>query len=338
MPDVWMADLIRRLAHLVGEEYPFVIKGVLTILVLCLVCGMVGALVVGNRMAFFSDAMAHCAFAGVALGYLSVLLSSGDKETAAWLVPLVMVGFGVTVGAAMVLIRDRTGLAHDTVIGVFFALALGFGAMLTKMVQQVSNVNLEAFLFGNLTLVPEADLLYLCAAALLVGVVFLFRYNQMMFASFNPSLARTRRMSVTVNNYLFIILLALVVNLSIKAVGALLINALLVVPAAAAANVSRNLRQMFWLTVLFSLTAGLGGLWLANRWAFQVGSMPRPVEFAPSGVIVVMTVALFFGSMLFAAVWNRFAPIIGGKAFSRPMHRHGPGDPCDFDRPFGQCP
>jgi zinc transport system permease protein len=334
MPDVWMADAIKNLAELFGA-YPFEVRAVLTLLVLCLLCGMVGALVVGNRMAFFSDAMAHCAFAGVALGYISLLMSNGDKATAAWLVPLVMVAFGVAVGAGMVYVRDRTGLAHDTVIGVFFALALGFGAMLTKMVSQVSPVNLETFLFGNLTVVPDSDLIFLCGALLLVTGVFFWRYNQIMFASFNPSLARTRRMHVTVNNYLFIVLLALVVNLSIKAVGALLINALLVVPAAAAANVSRSLRQMFWLTVAFCLTSGLLGYWASKRLTISVGTM-QDVSFAPSGVIVVTSVAIFFGSMVVVAVWNRFAPIFGGKQFRRPLAN--PNDPCGLDHPFGQCP
>ncbi len=334
MPDVWMTDAIRWIAQLIGAEHPFVVKGVLTLVVMCLLCGIVGAMVVGNRMAFFSDAMAHCAFAGIALGYLTVLYGQGDKATAAWLVPMVMVAFGVAVGMAMVYVRDRTGLAHDTVIGVFFALALGFGAMLVRLVQQVSNVNLEVFLFGNLLLISESDLVLLCAALALVLGIFLWRYNQLMFASFNPSLARTRRINVTLNNYLFIVLLALVVNLSIKAVGALLINALLVVPAAAAANVSRNLRQMFWLTVAFSLGSGVIGYWVSSQMRLSVGSV-KDVNFAPSGVIVVASVALFFGSMIAVAVWNRFAPIFGGKQFRR--HIHNPNDPCGEDHPNDPC-
>jgi zinc transport system permease protein len=334
MPDVWMTELIRWLAGQFGTEL-YVVKSILTLLVLCLLCGMVGAMVVGNRMAFFSDAMAHCAFAGVALGYLSVLFGNGNRETAAWLVPLVMVAFGILVGAGMVYVRDRTGLAHDTVIGVFFALALGFGAMLTKFISRVSSVNLETFLFGNLILVPESDLVLLCGAAVVVTGVFLWRYNQLMFASFNPSLARTRRMSVTVNNYVFIVLLAIVVNLSIKAVGALLINALLVVPAAAAANVSRSLRQMFWLTVAFCLASGVIGYGLSSTVSVSLGSV-RNVTFAPSGVIVVASVGVFFGSMTVVAVWNRFAPIFGGKQFRHPLYN--PNDPCGLDHPFGQCP
>jgi zinc transport system permease protein len=337
MPDALMSDAVHWLAQVFGTDF-FVVKSVLTLVVMCLLCGMVGALVVGNRMAFFSDAMAHCAFAGVALGTLMAVFSggAGDKATVAWLVPLVMVAFGAAVGAGMVYVRDRTGLAHDTVIGVFFALALGFGAMLVTLVKTVSNFNLETFLFGSILLVPVADLVMLCGALVLVGGVFLFRYNQIMFASFNPSLARTRRMNVTVNNYLFIVLLALVVNLSIKAVGALLINALLVVPAAAAANVSRNLRQMFWLTVAFSLGSGMLGYWASDRYSLSAPGLPQPVSFGPSGVIVVASVGVFFGSMVVVAVWNRFAPIFGGKKFRRPMHN--PNDPCGLDHPFGQCP
>src|SRR5262249_14761367 len=126
MPDALMSDLIRWLALQFGTDL-FVVRAGFTLVVLCLMCGMMGSLVVGNRMACSSDAMAHCALAGIALGALSVVFSYGgwNKTAATWLVPLVMVAFGVLVGAGMVYVRDQTGLAHDTVIGVFFALALG---------------------------------------------------------------------------------------------------------------------------------------------------------------------------------------------------------------------
>src|SRR5207244_1641997 len=154
----------------------------------------------------------------------------------------------------------------------------------------------ENFLFGSVFFVQETDLVYLGVLVAVAGGLFAWRYNQLVFASFSPSLGRTRRFTLRLNDYLFIVLLALVVNLSIKAVGALLINALLVVPAAAAANVSRNLRQMFWLTVAFSLASGLIGYWMSTTLSLSVGNMP-PVRFGPSGVIVVASVALFFGSM-----------------------------------------
>ncbi len=336
MPVGWLSQIVAWLADLFGTEL-FVVKGVLAVLLVCSLCGMLGAMVVGNRMAFFSDAMAHCAFAGVAIGYLSVLLMNGDRETTTWLVPLVMVCFSVAVGVSMVYVRDRTGLAHDTVIGVFFAFSIGFGAMLFQVLSVKSSFNPEYFLFGNLVFIPEEDLLFLMALAVLVVPLFAWRYNQLVFASFNPTLARTRGLPLKFNNYLFIIILALVVNLSIKAVGALLINAMLVVPAAAAANLSRNLRQMFWLTVVFCVGSGLLGFAARNSFEIQIGG-GRPVPFGPSGVIVVTTVAVFFFSMIIGGLWSRFAPVLGLSPLPRANQHRIHGDDCSHSESFGECP
>jgi zinc transport system permease protein len=332
----WMFQLSTRIADGLGLEV-FVVKGVMAIVLVCSLCGMMGSMVVGNRMAFFSDAMAHCAFAGVTLGYLSVVLTDGDHNRAAWVVPLVMVLVGIAVGVAMVYVRDHTGLAHDTVIGVFFALAIGIGAMMFQVLQVKSSFNPEYFLFGNLVLIPEHDLIYLIILMLIVVPIYISRYNQLVFASFNSTLARTRGLQVKFNNYLFIILLALVVNLSIKAVGALLINAMLVVPAATAANLSRNLRQMFWLTVLFCIGSGLLGFTLRNSFEFSIGNGDS-VPFGPSGVIVVMSVVLFFVSIVLASLWSRFAPALGLAPLPRMVSRHIHDESCTNDHGFGECP
>jgi zinc transport system permease protein len=326
---VWLADAF-------GTD-TLMVKPILAILLVCGLCGMLGSMVVGNRMAFFSDTMAHCALAGVSLGYLTVLLSGWDKATATWFVPLAMVAFGIAVGAGMVYVRERTGLAHDTVIGVFFAFAIGLGAMLYQVLSVRFGFNAEQFFFGNLILIPDQDLFFLLVVGVLVIPLFAWRYNQLVFGSFNPTLARTRGLNLTLNNYLFIVILALVVNLSIKAVGALLINALLIVPAAAAANLSRNLRQMFWFTVLFCVGSGLLGFALRNSFEFRVGG-GEPVAFGPSGVIVVTSVVLFFLSMVVGAVWNRFAPVLGLTPLPLGLRRHVHDDTCSQDHGSGQCP
>jgi zinc transport system permease protein len=328
----WLGKLIDTVATTFGTEL-FVVKAVLAIVLVCLLCGAVGAIVVGNRMAFFSDAMAHCALAGLTLGALSVVFSGAKPGggAASFVIPLVMVLFGAAVGAAMVYVRENSSLSHDTVIGVFFALAIGFGAMLLKIVREVSTFDPEGFMFGSLFFVADIDLVFLLALLAVVAGLFAWQYNQIVFASFNPSLARTRRIRIRLNNYLFIVLLALVVNLSIKAVGALLINALLVVPAAAAALLARNLRQMFWLTIVFCVGSGLVGLWASMRYKLAIGG-GRAVEFGPSGTIVVTAVGLFFAAMAAAAVRARFAPVL-----ARP-HAHAPGEPCSADGAFGQCP
>jgi zinc transport system permease protein len=309
-----LGQFVELLARQFGAEL-FVVKGVLAVIIVCTLCGMVGSLVVGNRMAFFSDAMAHCAFAGVSLGYLGVLLAHADRNMATWVVPLVMVAFGIGAGIGIVYVRERTGLAHDTVIGVFFAFAIGFGAMLFQILAVKSNFNPEYFLFGNLVLIPDEDLFLLILILILVVPLFAWRYNQIVFASFNTTLARTRGLPTRFNDYLFIVLLALVVNLSIKAVGALLINALLVVPAAAAANLARNLRQMFWLTIALCLGAGLLGFGLRNSVELRLGG-GEPIPFGPSGLIVVLTVVFFFATMLLRRIGSLFTPLSG--------HSHSP--------------
>ena len=240
------AAVIDSVGRALGFTWVFEFRAILSVLLVTAVCGMVGALVVGNRMAFFSDAMAHCAFAGVALGILlTIALGSGkEPEKFRWLVPLVMVAFGALVGLAIAFVKENTELASDTVIGVFFAGAIGFGAMLLTAIKQKRAINPETFLFGSPLFVEDSDLLYLTILFALVVALLVWRSNHLLLASFNQSLARSRRVSLRLNNYLFILLLALIVNFSIVTVGALLINAMLIVPAATASNIARNLRQM----------------------------------------------------------------------------------------------
>lgn len=301
--------LIENLAN--GLDVPiWDVKAVIAITLVSIVCGLVGSLVVGNRMAFFSDAMAHTAFAGAALGVLTILilnprLTALDSSPLQWVIPVVMVAFGAITGTAIAFFRERTSLSADSLIGVFFALAVGFGAMLLPELSKRVRFDPEQFLFGSPVYATPADLLFLLILTVVTVAFLLLRFNSLMFASFNPSLARSRRVSVRLNNYLFIILLALVVNLSIKAVGVLLINALLVVPAAAAANCARNLRQMFLLTLSINLGCGLIGYRISQ---YEIPMADgRSIPLRPSGTIIILSVACFFATFLYATLRGRKA-------------------------------
>jgi zinc transport system permease protein len=269
------------------------VEGLLAVILVSLICGGVGSLVVGNRMAFFSDALAHSAFAGVALGLLLGLVTGAEgTEFTLWIM-LIMVAFGIVVGLLIALVREKSGQASDTVIGVFFAGAIGLGALLLKAASSRKYLPPEDFLFGNLTNVGGAELLILLVLAALTAGVLAWKYNQIVFTSFSPSLAMSRQISVRFCSYLLIILLALIVNICLRAVGALLINALLVVPAAAAANVCRNMRQLFRVSILLCLLAGIGGKLLS--WQVMISTRMNVSE---AGLIVLLTVVLFFLSML----------------------------------------
>ncbi len=263
-----------------------------------LCCGAVGSLVVGSRMAFFSDALAHCAFAGVTIGFIlfdKLLVAYGlasDKGFWDW-VPWMMVAFGALVGSGIALIRSRTGLASDTVIGVCFAGAIGLAATLSKVFKDRRLFSLEDFLFGNAVIIETSQIYVLAGLVVLTFVSLAFLYNYLLLDNFNSSLARSRRIPVTLSRYLFIILLAVIVNLCLRFVGVMLINALLIVPAATAVNLSRNLRQLFWMTIGLSLLGPLLGQWI--QWEMLNRTK---TELGVSGTVVLVSVSLFLISMV----------------------------------------
>jgi zinc transport system permease protein len=249
-------------------------------------------------MAFYSDALAHCILAGVSLGFLLALFGGAGSFTDYYYwITFIMVGFGIAVGVGIAYVREKTGLASDTVIGVFFAGAIGFGAMLAKAISSLRFFNPDNFLFGDPVNVLSEDLVHLAVLAGLTAGLLVWLYNGLVFTSFNPSLARSRRVPVRLCSYVFVILLALIINLSVRTIGALLINGLLIVPAATANNVCRNMRQLFWATIALCLAAGVLGHWLSYEIRVPNGHGGQ-IEFGAPGTIVVLSVLLFFGSML----------------------------------------
>jgi zinc transport system permease protein len=303
----FLTDAISRLtsslAGLFGTD-DFIVTGTIAIVLVSLTCGTVGSLVISNRMAFFSDALAHCAIAGITMGLIIELkagLGSADRTVGGFAL-LVTVAFGALVGIGIAYVREKTALGSDTVIGVFFAGALGLGAVLFGLLKQMTNKDPDAFLFGSPNFLSEIDLVRLAGVAILTALLVGARYNQLVFASFNPSLARSRRIPMRAYNYLFIILLALIVNVCLLTVGALLINAMLIVPAATANNVSRNMRQMFWWSIGLSLFSGLAGQWTSLWIPSLIGTKRFAVGTA--GCVIIISVLCFAVSMM-ASRWMK---------------------------------
>lgn len=293
----WIDQLILNFSQyspIAIYQQEFMVRGALALILVGVVCGSIGSLVVGNRMAFFSDALAHCAFAGVGLGLLIGIVTGTQRDTVtAWLTPI-MVGFGIVMGLGIAVIRDKTSQPNDTIIGVFFALAIGMGAIFMKAGSQRQFLPPEDFLFGDLISIPTADIVALMGLVVLTSVVIYFLYNRLIFASFSPTLARSRGIPVRLLSYLFIVLLAVIVNLCLKTVGVLLINGLIIAPAATASNLAKNVRQLFLLSIILCVASGLLGQIIA--WEI---SMRNSYDFDPgeSGVIVVFAVLLYFISI-----------------------------------------
>jgi zinc transport system permease protein len=291
----WLAD---RMPADTFVSHGHNLRALLALVLVGLACGAVGSLVVGGRMAFFSDALAHVSFASVSIGFVlfTGLLASWRPadEFWDWVTP-VMLLFAVLTGAGIAAVRERTGLASDTVIGIFFAFSLGLAATLRTVMQSRRLFSLENFLFGDPLLVRAEDVVLLIVQVVVVAIVLAFIYNSLLLSGFNTSLALSRQVRTRRASYFFIMLLAVVVTLSVRTVGVLLINALLVVPAATACNIARNLRQLFWITIflcLLSCIAGQAIAWQVYAWT------DGDVRLGIPGTVILVTVALFVVSAL----------------------------------------
>ena len=257
MPDLsFIYELVPRLLPFECFQARFMQQALVGLLLLAPVAAVMGVQVVNLRMAFFSDAISHSAFTGVALG----LILSVDPH-------LTMPVFAVLVGVAIMAVHRKSALSTDTVIGVFFSAAVAFGLAVVSRDRQVAR-DLQRFLYGDILTIGDGDILLF--AGLLVGVMAfeVFGYNRMLYIGLSPTLAAAHQVRVRPYQYAFAGLLSLVVIFAVWAVGVLLVTALLIVPAAAARNLARSAGGMFWWALLVSLTSAAVGLVIsAQDWA-----------------------------------------------------------------------
>lgn len=262
-------------------QYAFLTNALVAALVMGPLLGALGPLVVVKRLAFFSEAVGHGALTGVALGILL-----GEPATQ----PLVAL-FSFCLMFALLLhwVKSRTQVPYDALVGVFLSFAIALGAALLLYVAKKVNVHiLENVLFGSILTVKDTDILVLAViAALALGLIWRGA-NRALLASLSPELAQTRGINVRLHDYLFIVLIALVTVASVKVVGAILVGALLLIPATTARLISRNGRQFFWLSVLFSTISCLLGIVVPMAGALPIPSGAAIVMFAAAGFVLAL--------------------------------------------------
>jgi zinc transport system permease protein len=272
----WVGGLAHRGLLPSDFQYPFLVRGVLSVLVIAPILGGVSHLVVTRRMAFFSAALGQAAITGVALGLLL-----GEPLNAPY---GGMFGFCSLATLVMVYVKRNATLPPDTLIGVFHALTLGLGlCLLVALTRQFNVHQVESVLFGSLLTVTDGDLLLLLGIGLFVGILLLRSYNQLLLDSLSPPLATTAGAVPAFLEYFFALLLTLSIVVSLKIIGALLVEALVVVPAAAARNVARGTRSYLIWSVAVAFAAGTGGLAVSTKFAVPTG-----------GAVVLAVSALFF--------------------------------------------
>jgi zinc transport system permease protein len=249
--------------HLVSVILPFeclqqefMQQAMIGLMLLAPMASSMGVQVVNFRMAFFSDAISHSAFAGVALG----LIFDADPHRT---MPI----FGLMVGLGIMAAQRHSTLSSDTVIGVFFSGVVAFGLAVVSRDRSVAR-DVQRFLYGDILTIGQTEILWLVALFVALMLFQAWGYNRMLYIGLNSILAEAHSVRVAAYQYTFAALLSLIVIFSVWAVGVLLVTALLIVPAAAARNFARSAGSMFWWALLVSITSAVTGLILsAQDWA-----------------------------------------------------------------------
>ncbi len=253
-----------------GSLY-FMKNALLAILVVSPLFGLLSTMVVTNRMSFFSDALGHSAFTGIAIG---VLCGFADPMWCAVL-------FAIALALLFTFVRHKTDMASDTVIGVFSSTAVALGIFIATL-GGGSFTKFNSYLIGDILSVEPAKIGLLALILLLVLLLWLFGFNRLMLSCVHPALADSRGIRVFWQEAVFCAAVAVVVTVSMTWVGLLVINSLLVLPAAAARNLARNMRQYHLFSVLGALVCGVAGL-LAS---YYIGSS--------TGACITLFLAVYF--------------------------------------------
>lgn len=263
-------------------EYAFMKNALLAILLMTPLFGLLSTMVVSSRMAFFSDSLGHGAFTGIAIGAIAGMFSPITS----------LVLFSVVFALLITYIKHRTAASADTVIGVFSSTAIAVGLMIMSRGGGFSKFS--PLLVGDVLSITPSDLAGLAAVDVVVLIGWILLFNRLLLLSVNSSLARSRGIFIFAVEAAFAVLLAVVVAVSIQWVGILIINALLVLPGAAARNLARSVKEYHAISTVLALFSGLIGLFAAYYLGIAAGA-----------AIVAAASLFFFLSLAFRARFQR---------------------------------
>ena len=252
-------------------HWRFMQNALLAILLMAPLFGLMSTMIVTGKMSFFSDALGHSAFTGIAIGCICGIAAP------TW----VAVIFSVVFALLFSFVRSRSNQAADTLIGVFSSAAVALGIFVATLGGD-SFTKYNKYLIGDILSVTAGEIGLL--ALVLVGVVifWLLAGNRLTLTAIHPHLASSRGIPVRLSQGIFTTAIAVVVTLTIPSVGLLILNSLLVLPAASARNVAKNLRQYHLISVLFALAACISGLVIS----YYLGSS--------AGAAISLVLALIF--------------------------------------------
>ena len=242
-------------------RWDFMKNALLALLLMAPLFGLLSTMIVTGRMSFFSDALGHSAFTGIAIG------SIFGMAMPIW----AAVAFSIAFALLFSWVRSRSNQAADTLIGVFSSSAVALGIFIATL-GGGSFTKYNKYLIGDILSISPAEIGLLLVVLVAVIVFWVLLSNRLTLTAIHPQLASSRGIPVGLAQTLFTTAIAVTVTLTISSVGLLILNSLLVLPGASARNVARNTRQYHGLSVLFALVAGLTGLILSYQLGCSAGA------------------------------------------------------------------
>jgi len=248
-------------------QFPFMQRAIAGGVLMGLLGGLLGSFVTLRQLSFFSHAVGHAALVGVALG---VLLNLDPT----WM----LLPFTLVFGLVVLYLIDQTDLASDNVLSIALSGALAIGVILTSLIKGYRG-NLMAVLFGDILAINSTDLILTLIVLVCSAVFLLATLRQQILLTLNPAVAQVQGIPVQLYRYLFVVLLSLTVAVAIKAVGVLLVNAFLVIPASSAKLLSHHFTRFLWLSVLIGAISSIAGMIVSGLYNFASGPSIVLVQF-----------------------------------------------------------
>ncbi|MEE1100664.1 MAG: metal ABC transporter permease [Agathobacter sp.] len=257
-------------------SYDFMRNALLAVVIITPLFGIMGTMIVNKKMAYFSDALGHSALTGIAVGVVC-----GMKDTT-----ISMVIFAIIFSLLLNKIGSLNTASTDTIISVFSSCSVAIGLAILSRGGNFSKYS--SILVGDILSISHREIIYLILIFIVTILFWLISFNKLNAICIHQAVAKSKAIPVSLLNNLFAVLVALIVMLSIKWVGILIINALLILPAASSRNISENMREYHLFSIIFSLFSGILGLVVSYYTNVATGPM-----------IVIIASVIYFSTLIY---------------------------------------
>lgn len=258
-------------------DYDFMKNAFVAVLIITPLFGLLGTMIVNKKMAYFSDALGHSALTGIAVGVIF-----GVPDTS-----ISMVIFAIVFALLLNKIGSLNMASTDTIISVFSSCSVAIGLAILSKGGNFSKYS--SILVGDILSISKREIGYLLVIFVVTILFWIFGFNKLNAICIHKTVAKSKRIPVKLMDNLFAVLIALIVMLSIKWVGILIINALLILPAASSRNISVNMREYHLFSVIFAMFSGIVGLGVSYYTNVATGPM-----------IVIISSIIYFSTFIYS--------------------------------------